>query len=90
MNIGFHKNKAIDSSQYYYYVRILLKTFKISMYDSTLGYSQHTCIIYCSSHLQVVRDAIEDICSRLNIVDPVEMEEYTLFLRTSKKHFTFY
>ncbi|XP_056017857.1 unconventional myosin-XV-like isoform X8 [Ostrea edulis] len=30
----------------------------------------------------VVRDAVEEICVRLNINDSVEMEEYTLFLRT--------
>ena len=34
---------------------------------------------------QVVRDCIEDVCNRLNILDQVEVEEYTLFLRTSKK-----
>lgn len=34
--------------------------------------------------VQVVYDAIEDICSRLNIFDVVEIEEYTLFLRTSE------
>lgn len=36
------------------------------------------------SFLQVVRDAVEEICVRLNISDSVEIEEYTLFLRTSK------
>ncbi|KAK6169157.1 hypothetical protein SNE40_020262 [Patella caerulea] len=30
----------------------------------------------------VVLDAIEDICRNLSIVDPVEFEEYTLFLRS--------
>ncbi|ESO87136.1 hypothetical protein LOTGIDRAFT_229291 [Lottia gigantea] len=30
----------------------------------------------------VVQDAIEDICRNLNISDPVEFEEYTLFLRS--------
>ncbi|XP_078318920.1 unconventional myosin-XV-like isoform X3 [Crassostrea virginica] len=30
----------------------------------------------------VVRDAVEEICVRLNISDSVEIEEYTLFLRT--------
>lgn len=37
--------------------------------------------------LQVVKDLIEDVCNRLDIFDPVEMEEYTLFLRTSKSSF---
>lgn len=32
---------------------------------------------------QVVRDGVEEICARLNISDSVEIEEYTLFLRTS-------
>ncbi|XP_076459661.1 unconventional myosin-XV-like isoform X2 [Babylonia areolata] len=30
----------------------------------------------------VVHDAIVDVCTGLNINDPVEMEEYTLFIRT--------
>nr|XP_034311051.1 unconventional myosin-XV isoform X10 [Crassostrea gigas] len=30
----------------------------------------------------VVRDGVEEICARLNISDSVEIEEYTLFLRT--------
>ncbi|XP_062594386.1 unconventional myosin-XV-like isoform X8 [Saccostrea cucullata] len=32
----------------------------------------------------VVRDAVEEICLRLNISDSVEIEEYTLFLRTKE------
>ncbi|OWF46490.1 unconventional myosin-XV-like isoform X2 [Mizuhopecten yessoensis] len=36
----------------------------------------------------VVKDSIEEICNRLDIFDPVEMEEYTLFLRTSDDHYS--
>lgn len=32
----------------------------------------------------MVSDAIMDVCSELNIIDPVEMEEYTLFVRTGE------
>ena len=34
--------------------------------------------------VQVVHDCIIDVCMGLNIIDPVEMEEYTLFVRTGK------
>ena len=34
--------------------------------------------------VQVVHDSIVDVCVGLNINDPVEMEEYTLFIRTGQ------
>ena len=30
----------------------------------------------------MVGDCLQDVCADLNITDPVEMEEYTLFART--------
>lgn len=36
----------------------------------------------------VVRDCVEDVCQRLDIVDQVEIEEYTVFLRTRDGQFS--
>ncbi|KAH9502357.1 hypothetical protein Btru_073529 [Bulinus truncatus] len=36
----------------------------------------------------VVEDAIEEVCISLNITDPVEMEEYTFFIRTGDGSFS--
>ncbi|KAI8796897.1 unconventional myosin-XV isoform X2 [Biomphalaria glabrata] len=36
----------------------------------------------------VVEDAIEEVCIGLNITDPVEMEEYTFFIRTGDGTFS--
>lgn len=54
----------------------------------SLNIASQTCkmmkyMIFQLFTFQVVRDAVEEICARLNISDSVEIEEYTLFLRTS-------
>lgn len=46
------------------------------------------CIIWKFVHFQVVRDCIDDVCTRLDIADQVEIEEYTLFLRTRDGQFS--
>mgnify|MGYP000535430158 CR=1 FL=1 len=45
-------------------------------------------LLYDMFTVQVVRDCIEEVSSRLDVVDQVEVDEYTMFLRTRDGSFS--